>query len=72
MSIISEKTEPKAIVILARMVKQFEKLNYLEMTKQDNAEIWIARKVLQGIITANGYKVNHDRTIPRSIIKLKK
>lgn len=61
MSNLADKTEYKALSIIAKMVKQFERLHYLDMTKIDDWDSTQARDLLEGIIQSNGYKINYNR-----------
>lgn len=69
MSNLAKKTEYKALSILAQMVKQFEQLHYLDMTKIDDCEATQARNLIEGIIQSNGYKINYKRNSKQSILK---
>jgi hypothetical protein len=69
MSNLADKTEYKALIIIAKMVKQFEQLHYLDMTKIDDWEATQARNLLEGIIQSNGYKINYDRNSKKPIFK---
>ncbi|MNH23797.1 hypothetical protein D3C73_1016450 [compost metagenome] len=61
MSNLADKTEYRALSIIARMVKDFERLHYLNMTASDDWDATGARNLLEGIIQSNGYKINYDR-----------
>ncbi|RKT01765.1 hypothetical protein [Chryseobacterium defluvii] len=61
MSNLADKTEYRALCIIARMVKEFERLHCLDMTVTDDWDATGARNLLEGIIETNGYKVNYDR-----------
>lgn len=69
MSNLSEKTEYKALCLFAKMVKLFEQLHYLDMTKADDWDATQARNLLEGIIQSNGYKINYNRNSKKSILK---
>lgn len=69
MSNLSNKTEYKALSILGAMVKMFERLHYLDMTKDDDMDTTAAKNLLQGIIEINGYQVNYDQNNKKSILK---
>lgn len=71
MSNLADKTEYKVMNIIAQMVKQFEKLDYLDMTKEDDWNATNARNLLQGIIENNEYKINYNRNSKKSILKSK-
>lgn len=68
MSNLADKTENKALLVLSKMVRQFEKLHYLDMTKTDDWDSCTARNLLEGIIQSNGYRVNYDPKNPRTIL----
>lgn len=71
MSNLADKTEYKALNIIAKMVKQYEKLHYLDMTKEDDWNATNARNPLQSIIQNNEYKINYNRNSKKSILKTK-
>ncbi|MGJ1526555.1 hypothetical protein ACR79H_12910 [Sphingobacterium spiritivorum] len=57
MSNLADKTEYRALLAIAQMAKQFEKLHYMDMTKIDDWEATQARNLLESIILqSNGYK----------------
>jgi hypothetical protein len=68
MSNLADKTEYRALKIMATMVRQFEKLSNLDITKSDDWDSCAARNLLEGIIQSNGYRVNYDREKPRTIL----
>ncbi|ULB34342.1 hypothetical protein [Proteiniphilum propionicum] len=68
MSNLADKTEYRALKIIATMVRQFEKLTNLDMTKSDDWDSCAARNLLEGIIQSNGYQVNYDPKNPRTIL----
>ncbi|SFC69732.1 hypothetical protein SAMN05421747_1201 [Parapedobacter composti] len=70
MSNLADKTEYRALRIIAQMVKQFEKLHYMDMTKIDDWDAIQARNLLEGVIQSNGYKINYDRGSNKPILKL--
>ena len=61
MSNLSDKTEHKALSIIGQIIKEFEKLHYLDMTKIDDFDTTLARNLLQSTIESNGYKINYKR-----------
>ncbi|ANF50287.1 hypothetical protein A0O34_07050 [Chryseobacterium glaciei] len=69
MSNLADKTEYRAISIISKMVKDFERLHYLNMTKNDDADACKARNLLEGIIQSNGYKLNYKRIGNRPLLK---
>ena len=69
MSNLRNKTEYKALSILGAMVKMFERLHCLDMTKDDDIDATAAKNLLQGIIETNGYQVNYDQNNKQSILK---
>ena len=69
MSNLSNKTEYRALSVIAQMVKEFEKLHYLDMTKNDDRDVCQAQNLLEGIIQSNGYKINYDNSINKPLLK---
>ena len=70
MSNLADKTEYRALLVIARMVKQFEKLHYMDMTKIDDWQATQARNLLESVIQSNGYKINYERGCKTSLLKL--
>lgn len=69
MSNLADKTEYRALSIIARMVKEFERLHFLDMTKSDDWDATTARNLLQGIVESSGYKVNYESIGNRPLLK---
>lgn len=69
MSNLADKTEYRALSIIAKMVKLFESLHYLDMTKIDDWNTTQARNLLQGVVQSNGYKINYDRNSKKPLLK---
>ena len=69
MSILSKKTEYKAMYIIGDIIKRFENLHLLNMTRQDDEDLTKARNSLETIIHSNGYKINYDENSKKSILK---
>jgi len=59
MSSLSNKTEKKALNVLARCVVNLEKLHYLDMTTTDDFDATHAKNLMTGIIQSNGYQINY-------------
>jgi hypothetical protein len=59
MSNLADETDYRALSVIALMVKEFEKLHYLDMTNSDDENAISARNLLEGIIKRNGYKINY-------------
>ena len=70
MSNLTNKTEHKALIIIAKMITEFEKLHCFDMTKEDDLDAKKARNLLEGIIQTNGYKINYERSNKKSLIKI--
>lgn len=70
MSNLADKTEYRALSVIAKMVKQFERLHYMDMTKNDDWDATQARNLLEGIIQSNGYKINYNRDSKKPLLKL--
>lgn len=69
MSNLADKTQYRALWIIAKMVREFEQLHFMEMTKFDDWDAIQARNLLQGIIESNGYHKNYDRNRKRPLFK---
>ncbi|CEN33235.1 MAG: hypothetical protein Q4B43_08460 [Bacteroidota bacterium] len=50
-------TEFKALYVLGEIVRNFEKLHFLQMQDNDREQLQKARKILERIIHKNGYRV---------------
>lgn len=70
MSNLSNKTEYKALTIIAQMVKEFEKLHYLEVTKEDDLDATKAKNLLECIVQSNGYKINYTKENNQPLLKI--
>ena len=70
MSNLANQTEYKALTIIAKMIKEFEKLHYLDMTKEDDGDATKARNLLESIIQTNGYKINYQRNRKKTLLKI--
>ncbi|MPT35663.1 MAG: hypothetical protein E2604_11400 [Flavobacterium sp.] len=69
MSNLAYKTQYQALNIIANMVREFERLHYLGMTKTDDYDACQARNLLEGIIQPNGYRINYDNKIKHPLLK---
>lgn len=69
MSNLADKTEYRALSVIAKMVKQFERLHYLDMTQSDDWDATQARNLLEGIVQSNGYKINYNRESKKPLLK---
>lgn len=70
MSNLANQTEYKALTIIVKMIKVFEKLHYLDMTKEDDLDATQARNLLERIIQTNGYKINYERNSKKTLLKI--
>lgn len=70
MSNLANKTEFKALTIIAQMVAEFEKLHYLDISREDDQDAKKARNLLERIIHTNGYKINYDRNSKKTLLKI--
>lgn len=59
MSNLSNKTEKKALNVLASCVVNLEKLHYLDMTAADDFDATQVKNLMTGIIQSNGYHINY-------------
>lgn len=67
---MSEKTDYKALSIIGKLTKEFEKLHLLNMTQIDDEDATKARNLLKTIIHSNGYKIIYEKHSKKSILKL--
>ncbi|QQL49997.1 hypothetical protein [Mucilaginibacter ginkgonis] len=58
MSILAEKTERKAIKVLANTLRYFDDLNFLNMTAEDDFDAATAKRLISGLVEKNGYEVH--------------
>jgi hypothetical protein len=70
MKSVTDTTEYKALSIIARIVKDFEKLHFLVVIEKDSASISYSRDLLESIIHTNGYKINYGRN-KKPLLKIK-
>ena len=63
MSILSERTERRALLALAWTLKYFENLDQLRISNEDGFAIRSAENLINGIIESNGYRavIDHNR-----------
>ncbi|AYW36290.1 hypothetical protein [Capnocytophaga canimorsus] len=52
-------TEFKALNVLGEIVRDFEKLHFLQMQDKDQSQLQKARKILEHIIYKNGYRITY-------------
>ncbi|MDO4229049.1 MAG: hypothetical protein Q4C98_04480 [Capnocytophaga sp.] len=57
-------TEFKALCLLGSVVREFEKLHFLQMQDKDQSQLRKARKILEHIIHKNGYQVAYRTKQP--------
>lgn len=60
MSNLSDKTAYGALKVMAQMIHQFEKMQDMDMTKEDDWDATSARNLLEGIIQSNGYRIGYS------------
>jgi len=58
MSILAEKTDYRAIKIIARSLKLLQGLDRLAMTKTDDFEISLAKNMMKSVIESNTQIIN--------------
>jgi len=61
MSILSNKTEKKAIKVLANALHFFSKTDLLFISNEDAVKTREAENILRGIIENNGYKATYAK-----------
>ncbi|MGN7986235.1 hypothetical protein ACTJKC_02785 [Pedobacter sp. 22226] len=70
MGIISEKTERKALLEMARTLRFFERLELLHLSAGDSVRIAHAEYIIRDIIGNNGYVVMFSGKKGTKIVKL--
>ncbi|MDR6546462.1 hypothetical protein J2810_002521 [Chryseobacterium rhizosphaerae] len=63
-------TEYQALCIISELIKKFGLLHVLNISEQDSITLKTVRDELEKIIQANGYRMNYDKNIKNTIIKL--
>lgn len=69
MSILSERTERRALLAIARTLKYFENLDQLKISNEDAFAIRSAENLINGTIETNGYRVVTDHNKGTRILK---
>jgi len=67
---LANQTEYKTLTVIAQMITEFEKLHYLDMTKEDDQDATKARNLLESIIHTHEYKINYDRNSKKTLLKI--
>lgn len=70
MGIISEKTDRKALLEMARTLRFFERLEVLQLSAGDNVRLEHAEYIIRDVISHNGYGVKSAGKRGVKIIKL--
>lgn len=63
-------TEYQALYIISDMIKKFRLLHVLNISELDRITLQFVRDNLEKIIHDNGYRMNYDKNIKNTIIKL--
>lgn len=71
MSILSDRTERRALLAIARTLKYFEDLDQLKISNEDAFAIRSAENLIKATIERNGYKVVTDQNKGTRILKEK-
>jgi hypothetical protein len=69
MSILSAKTELKALKSIAKTLRFFDELLLCQMTAADDADVTLARNLLAGVIESGGYKSVYQRRKGTKLVK---
>lgn len=71
MSILADKSERKAIAVLANTLRYFDKTTLLNMSATDANDARAAENLVKGIIEANGYetRLRNGKNIIRKTTK---
>jgi hypothetical protein len=69
MSILSNKTEKKAIKVLANTLRFFSNTDLLFVSNEDALKAKEAENILRGIIENNGYKASYKKGKGTKLVK---
>jgi hypothetical protein len=69
MSILSAKTDRKALKSIAKTLRFFDELVLCQMTAADDADVSLARQLLTRVIESGGYRSVYQRRKGTKLIK---
>lgn len=72
MSILSQKTEKKAIKVIANTLRFFDQTDLLFISAEDVLKAREAENILRGIVESNHYKAVYQKGKGTKIVKLKR
>ena len=60
MSTLADKTDRKFLLAALRAIRELDRANIGDITKDDDADMKSARNHLLAVIQSNGYQINYD------------
>jgi len=60
MSTLANRTDKKFLLAALRAIREMDRANIGDITKEDDAEMCAARNHLLTVIQSNGYEINYD------------
>lgn len=60
MSTLANRTDKKFLLAALRAIRELDRANIGEITKEDDADMKAARNHLLAVIQSNGYQINYD------------
>ena len=60
MSTLANKTHKKFLLAALRAIRELDRANIGEITKEDDSDMCAARNHLLSVIQSNGYEINYD------------
>ena len=60
MSTLANRTDKKFLLAALRAIRELDRANIGEITKEDDADMKAARNHLLSVIQSNGYEINYD------------
>jgi len=60
MSTLTNRTDKKFLLAALRAIRELDRANIGNITKEDDADMCAARNHLLAVIQSNGYQVNYD------------
>lgn len=61
MSTLANRTDRKFLLAALRAIRELDRANIGDITKEDDAGMCAARNHLLAVIQSNGYQVNYDK-----------
>lgn len=71
MSILSDKTEHKAVLETAKVLRLFPRLDFLLICAEDALKLREAENLLKSVVSGNGYTIRFSKKRGTTIIRTK-